>query len=75
MTEIDVSEMSFEDALKALMAGADFLFFGRILQFAIAAGGEAGLHRLWEVLSEEMDIAMAQIGVSTLSEIQRPNGD
>ncbi|WP_170356998.1 alpha-hydroxy acid oxidase [Ruegeria arenilitoris] len=66
---------SGEDALKALMAGADFLFFGRTLQFAVAAGGEAGLHRLWAVLSEEMDIAMAQIGVSTLSEIQRPDGD
>lgn len=53
---------SGEDALKALLSGADFVFFGRILQFAIAAGGEAGLERLWDVLSDEMSIAMAQIG-------------
>ena len=57
---------SGEDALKALTAGADFTFFGRILQFAIAAGGEAGLNRLWDVLSDELSIAMAQTGLSDL---------
>ena len=57
---------SGEDALKALSAGADFTFFGRILQFAIAAGGEAGLNRLWDVLSDEMSIAMAQTGLRDL---------
>jgi (S)-mandelate dehydrogenase len=55
-----------EDALKTLASGADFVFFGRILQFAIAAGGEAGLNRLWEVLSDEMSIAMAQTGMQKL---------
>ncbi len=58
---------SGEDALKALNSGADFLFFGRILQFAIAAGGERGLGRLWDVLSEELSIAMAQTGKNNLS--------
>jgi L-lactate dehydrogenase (cytochrome) len=58
---------SGEDALKALVAGADFTFFGRALQFAIAAAGEAGLDRLWEVLTEEMSIAMAQTGLTDLS--------
>ena len=53
---------SGEDALKALNTGADFTFFGRILQFAIAAGGEAGLNRMWDVLSDELSIAMAQTG-------------
>jgi L-lactate dehydrogenase (cytochrome) len=57
---------SGEDALKVLTHGADFAFFGRILQFAMAAGGEPGLRRLWDVLSEEMSIAMAQTGMMTL---------
>ena len=57
---------SGEDALKALIAGADFVFFGRVLQFAIAAAGEAGLARLWDVLSDEMSIAMAQIGIDSI---------
>lgn len=57
---------SGEDALKALLSGADFVFFGRLLQFAIAAGGEEGLARMWEVLTAEMSIAMAQTGMRTL---------
>ena len=57
---------SGEDALKALLSGADFVFFGRILQFAIAAGGEEGLARIWDVLSDEMSIAMAQTGLKKI---------
>lgn len=53
---------SGEDVLKVLDAGANFVFFGRVLQFAIASAGEAGLSRLWDVLSEELSIAMAQTG-------------
>ena len=54
---------SGEDVLKAISLGADFTFFGRALQFAIAAAGESGLHQLWDVLSDELSIAMAQTGV------------
>jgi (S)-mandelate dehydrogenase len=54
---------SGEDALKAILSGANFVFFGRLLQFAIAAGGEAGLRQMWDVLSDEMSIAMAQTGI------------
>jgi (S)-mandelate dehydrogenase len=61
---------SGEDVLKALSQGADFAFFGRILQFAIAAGGEAGLHALWDVLSDELSIAMAQTGMSDLASVR-----
>ena len=58
---------SGEDVLRALHQGADFVFLGRILQFAIAAGGEPGLHRLWTILSDEMSIAMAQTGHTMLA--------
>ncbi len=54
---------SGEDMLRAFQRGSDFVFLGKILQFAIAAGGEEGLHQLWAVLSEEMNIAMAQTGL------------
>ena len=57
---------SGEDVLKASASGADFVFIGRILQFAIAAAGEEGLNRLWDVLSEELSIAMAQTGLRDL---------
>ncbi|MEX0317992.1 MAG: alpha-hydroxy acid oxidase [Ruegeria sp.] len=58
---------SGEDALKALASGADFVFFGRILQYAMAGAGEQGLERLWTVLSDELSIAMAQTGMCSLS--------
>ncbi|MEL6588297.1 MAG: alpha-hydroxy-acid oxidizing protein, partial [Pseudomonadota bacterium] len=57
---------SGEDVLKCLSHGADFTFLGRILQFAIAAGGEAGLNRLWDILTSELDIALAMTGQTTL---------
>ncbi len=60
---------SGEDALKALLSGADFVFFGRPLQFAIAAEGERGLRRMWDVFSDELSIAMAQTGVCSIDEI------
>ncbi len=58
---------SGEDVLKAMSRGADFVFLGRILQFAIAAAGEAGLERLWDALSQELSIAMAQTGLTSLT--------
>lgn len=53
---------SGEDVIKAFEAGANFTFLGRILQFAIAAGGEEGLNQLWHILCDEVSITMAQIG-------------
>ena len=58
---------SGEDVVKAYAQGANFTFLGRILKFAIAAGGEEGLCRLWQVLCDETSIPMAQIGVCDLS--------
>ena len=57
---------SGEDVVKVYDQGADFTFLGRILQFAIAAGGEEGLQRLWDVLRDETSITLAQIGATTL---------
>ncbi|MGB0440975.1 MAG: alpha-hydroxy acid oxidase, partial [Paracoccaceae bacterium] len=60
-----------EDVLKALACGADFTFFGRVLQFAIAAAGEPGLHRLWDVLTSELSIAQAQCGLTSVTDAGR----
>lgn len=60
---------SGEDALKALVYGADFTFFGRSLQFAMAAAGPRGLTQLWNVFSDEMDIAMSQIGCRVVEDL------
>lgn len=60
---------SGEDALKAIQSGADLVFLGRPLLFAMAAAGEKGLAKLWDVFSEEMSIAMAQMGVCSIEEL------
>ena len=39
----DTGLRSGEDVVKAYHMGADFVFFGRAMQFAIAAGGPQGL--------------------------------
>ncbi|SLN58007.1 alpha-hydroxy acid oxidase [Pseudooctadecabacter jejudonensis] len=57
---------SGEDVLKAFDCGANFTFFGRTLQFAIAAAGEQGLHQLWDVITQELSSAMAQTGRASL---------
>ena len=62
---------SGEDVLKALNCGADFAFFGRSLQFAIAAGGEAGLEQLWDVFTQELSIGMAQTGVTDVRQLYK----
>ena len=59
-----------EDVVKAYANGADFTLLGRIMQFAIAAEGEEGLNRLWSVLKDETSITMAQIGATSLAEVQ-----
>ncbi|MBT0956060.1 alpha-hydroxy-acid oxidizing protein [Alphaproteobacteria bacterium KMM 3653] len=66
---------SGEDVMKVLMQGCDFGFFGRSLLFAIAAGGEVGLHRLWDVLSEELSIALAQCGVADVAQLRQGGDD
>ena len=58
----DTGLRSGEDVAKAYAMGADFVFFGRAMQFAIAAGGEEGLQQYCEMLSDEISITLAQIG-------------
>lgn len=55
---------SGEDVLKVLALGADFAFFGRPLQYAIAARQENGLNEYWDSLKSELSIAMAMTGLT-----------
>lgn len=68
----DTGLRSGDDVVKAFHQGADFTFLGRILQFAIAAGGEAGLADLWQVLKTETSITLAQLGQTALKDDNSP---
>ncbi|MEP5091523.1 MAG: alpha-hydroxy acid oxidase [Paracoccaceae bacterium] len=60
---------SGEDIVKAYAIGADFVFLGRPISMAIAAAGERGLHQMVGLLSEEVSIALAQLGLRKLGDI------
>ncbi len=61
---------SGEDVVKAYAAGADFVLLGRVVLFALAAAGEAGLNRLWDVLGEEVEITLAQTGQTDMTNLR-----
>ena len=52
--------------MKAYALGADYVFLGRPFQFAIAAAGENGLNQLTDVLSDEISITLAQLGLKCM---------
>ena len=58
-----------EDIVKALASGADFCMLGRAWLFALGAGGGDALNRLVTLLSEDVDVVMAQLSVRTIDEI------
>jgi len=59
------------DVIKALAAGADFVFIGRPFLYAAAIAGEAGVHHAIRLLAEEVDRNMALLGVRKIDEIGR----
>ena len=50
------------DILKALALGADACMIGRLWAYALAAGGEAGVARMLEILRQELTVAMGLSG-------------
>lgn len=54
------------DIVKALCLGADFVLLGRPFAWAVAAGGESAVTRLFELLSAEIRITMQLMGCSSV---------
>lgn len=63
----DSGIQSGEDVLKAYALGANFVFIGRPALYAIAARGKRGLNQLWDAVSEETSIGLAQMGIKNVS--------
>ncbi|MPZ61467.1 MAG: hypothetical protein GEU93_09250, partial [Propionibacteriales bacterium] len=55
------------DVVKALALGADAVAIGRLMCWALAAGGRQGLEHALHLLQEEVSVTMAQLGVTTVS--------
>jgi len=59
------------DVLRALGSGADGVLLGRAWAFALAAGGEAGVRRMLEMLRHELAVAMALTGNTRIADVGR----
>jgi len=60
---------SGEDIVKAYAAGANFVFLGRYMQFAAAAGGAKGVQAATDLLCQQVSLTLAQIGCCSLNEV------
>lgn len=56
---------------KALALGADVVAIGRLQCWGLAAGGPAGLSRVFDILTEELDITMANLGAANVQALDR----
>ncbi len=59
------------DVIKAVALGAKAVLVGRPVLWGLAADGERGVSRMLEILREELDLAMALVGASRMTEIGR----
>ena len=68
---IDSGLRSGLDIARAIALGADFCFLGRAFLMGVAALGTKGAHHVGDVLIEELENVMVQLGVSTLEELRQ----
>ncbi len=66
---IDGGFLRGTDILKALILGADMVALGKLQAIAVGAAGEAGVHRMLEILEEEISIDMKLLGVNKLDDL------
>ncbi len=59
------------DVVRMLALGAKGVLLGRAWAFALAAGGQAGVARMLELIAAEMRVAMALTGTTTIAQISR----
>jgi glycolate oxidase len=57
------------DIIKAIALGADAVALGRLQGWALAAGGQAGVVRMLEILEDEMICNMALSGLTSLADL------
>jgi L-lactate dehydrogenase (cytochrome) len=66
---VDGGVRSGLDVVRMLALGADFVLLGRAWAYALAAGGEAGVAHVLELIDAEMRVAMALTGCTAVSQI------
>lgn len=67
---LDTGIMSGADIVAAVALGARFTMVGRAYLYGLMAGGEAGVDRMIQILSEQIERTMRLLGVTTLDELE-----
>jgi isopentenyl diphosphate isomerase/L-lactate dehydrogenase-like FMN-dependent dehydrogenase len=68
---IDGSFCRGTDIVKAIAMGADLVGLGRLQCWALAAGGEAGIVRMLELLEDEVVRCLGLLGVKNFAELDK----
>lgn len=58
-----------EGVIKALALGADFVMLGRSVMYGVGAAGQQGVSQVIEVLSNEISVALAQLGCPDINDL------
>ena len=66
---VDGAFVRGSDMIKALALGATTIAVGKLQGWALAAGGEEGLVRAFEILEAEITVTMGLLGINNLSEL------
>ena len=66
---IDGGFMRGTDVVKAIALGAQAVGLGKLIGLGLAAGGQAGVRRTFEILEEEIITALGLLGVTRLDEL------
>ncbi|GGN83944.1 hypothetical protein GCM10010112_62800 [Actinoplanes lobatus] len=59
------------DVVKAIALGADVVIIGRLAAYGLTAGGETGLSRVFELLSEEITTVLTLLGRGSPADLDR----
>src|SRR5262249_6998272 len=59
------------DIVKGIAAGADLVGLGRMQCYALAAGGQAAIVRMLELLEDEVQRTLGLLGVTRFAELDR----
>lgn len=68
---VDSGVRSGLDVVRMLALGAKGVMIGRAAVFALAAGGQAGVENLLDLIAKEMRVAMTLTGVAAIDQIDR----
>ncbi|MCV6602782.1 MAG: alpha-hydroxy-acid oxidizing protein, partial [Cohaesibacter sp.] len=70
MLYVDSGFRRGSDIIKAVALGADFVLLGRPFTWSMAAEGQRGVEKVFDILKTEMEITLQLMGMSSLDELK-----